>query len=197
MSSASREKFPTPTVVIIHGLPACGKLTIAREVCGLTGFALFHNHLVVDLLLSLFPFGSPEFVQHRERIWLDLIGDAVARETSLVFTFNPERTVEPGFPERLRERVARARGVLRSVEVRCSEDAIESRMESASRKDHGKLNSLPFYRELKRNGAFDYPAIESEIVIDSTSATPQESARRIVAVLSLPSSAPARDSLQL
>jgi chloramphenicol 3-O-phosphotransferase len=186
---------PTPaTIVLIHGPPACGKLTIAREVCALTGFALFHNHLVVDLLLSLFPFGSPEFVRHRERVWLDLIGDAVVSGRSLVFTFNPERTVEPGFPERLRECVARASGAVRTVEIRCSEEAIEARVEAASRKEHGKLNSLEFYRELKRDGAFDYPAIESELAIDSTTASPQDSARRIVAALSLPTLPPAAGS---
>ncbi|HUG10004.1 MAG TPA: shikimate kinase [Opitutaceae bacterium] len=180
MSGASPVQ-PTPaTVVFIHGPPACGKLTIAREVCALTGFALFHNHLVVDLLLSLFPFGSPEFVRHRERMWLDLIGDAVAAGESLVFTFNPERTVKSGFPERFRECVAGAGGAVRFVEVLCSEEEIEARMEAASRKEHGKLNSLAFYRELKREGAFEYPAIESEHVIDSTSASPQESARRII-----------------
>jgi chloramphenicol 3-O-phosphotransferase len=184
------------TVVFLHGPPACGKLTIAREVCGLTGFALFHNHFVVDLLLSLFPFGSPEFVRHRERIWLDMIGDAIASGKSLVFTFNPERTVEPGFPERLRERVAIAAGAVRTVGIRCSEEEIEARMEANSRKDHGKLNSLAFYRELKREGAFDFPAIESELVIDSTSASPQESARRIVAALTLPARAPVLDSPQ-
>jgi len=186
MSGDSPTPLAPATVVLIHGPPACGKLTIAREVCALTGFGLFHNHLVVDLLLSLFPFGSPEFVRHRERIWLDLIGDAVASGKSLVFTFNPERTVEPGFPERLRECVARTGAVVRTVEVRCSEEAIEARMEADSRKEHGKLNSLAFYRALKRDGAFEYPAIESELAIDSTTASPQESARRIVATLSLP-----------
>lgn len=183
-----------PTVVFIHGPPACGKLTIAREVCALTGFALFHNHLVVDLLLSLFPFGSPEFVRHRERIWLDLIGDAVAAGKSPVFTFNPERTVEPGFPQRLRERVARAGGTLRIVEVRCSEEAIESRIESDTRKKHGKLTSLAFYRELSRDGAFDHPPIASELVVDATTASPQDSAGRIIAALSLPTLAPASGS---
>jgi chloramphenicol 3-O-phosphotransferase len=185
-----------PTVVFLHGPPACGKFTIAREVCTLTGFSLFHNHLVVDLLLSLFPFGSPEFVRHRERIWLELIGDAVARGASLVFTFNPERTVEPGFSERLRDCVARKGGALRAVEIHCSEEAVEARMEAASRKEHGKLNSLAFYRELRRDGAFDYPAIESELFVDSTTASPQESARRIVAALSLPTLSPLAGSPQ-
>ncbi len=45
-------------LVFIHGPAAVGKLTVARELAELTGLALFHNHLVVDLVTSLFEFGS-------------------------------------------------------------------------------------------------------------------------------------------
>jgi tRNA uridine 5-carbamoylmethylation protein Kti12 len=45
-------------LVFLHGAPAVGKLTVARELSALTGFRLFHNHLTVDLATSLFTFGS-------------------------------------------------------------------------------------------------------------------------------------------
>jgi cytidylate kinase len=35
-------------LLFLYGPAASGKLTIARELTTLTGFALFHNHLVVD-----------------------------------------------------------------------------------------------------------------------------------------------------
>jgi hypothetical protein len=37
-------------LVYIHGPAASGKLTVGRELQKLSGFALFHNHLVVDTL---------------------------------------------------------------------------------------------------------------------------------------------------
>ncbi|WP_210505209.1 hypothetical protein [Naasia sp. SYSU D00057] len=40
-------------MVFIHGPAASGKLTTARALAERTGFALFHNHLVVDALLAL------------------------------------------------------------------------------------------------------------------------------------------------
>ena len=43
-------------LLFLHGPPASGKLTIARELKTLTGFQLFHNHLAVDLLESVFEF---------------------------------------------------------------------------------------------------------------------------------------------
>src|SRR3712207_8152880 len=52
-------------MVFVHGPAASGKLTVARELGLLTGLPVFHNHLVVDVLLEVFEFGSPEFVALR------------------------------------------------------------------------------------------------------------------------------------
>jgi hypothetical protein len=172
--------------VFIHGPVASGKLTIARELSGMTGLPLFHNHLAVDLLLPLFPFGSPRFVEHRERLWLSLIGDAAAAGTSLLFTFNPERTVSPEFPGALAARAATAGARVSFVELVCAEAEIERRIGAASRRDFRKITSLDQYRALKRDGAFDYPPIESELRLDTSSATPAESALRIAVGLGLP-----------
>ena len=84
-------------LVFLHGPPAVGKLTVARELAGLTGFRLFHNHLTVDLVSSLFSFGSEPFVLLREQIWLAAFGEAARQKVSLIFTFNPERTVRERF----------------------------------------------------------------------------------------------------
>lgn len=43
-------------LVVIYGAPGVGKLTVARELARKTGYKLFHNHLTVDLVKSLFDF---------------------------------------------------------------------------------------------------------------------------------------------
>ena len=172
-----------PTLLVLHGPAASGKYTVAKELAAITGWSLFHNHLTVDLLLSLFPFGSPEFVRHRERIWLDLMTDALAAGKSVIFTFHPESSVAPDFPDRLRVQAQARGGVVRFVEVVCDETEIEKRIESESRKQLLKLNSLPFYRQLKQQGAFEYPSIPSELRIDSTVTPPREAALQIANAL--------------
>ncbi|MFI6306202.1 hypothetical protein ACIBCH_30345 [Amycolatopsis thailandensis] len=47
--------------VVIFGPPAVGKMTVGEELCKLTGFKLFHNHMAVEPVLGIFPFGSPPF----------------------------------------------------------------------------------------------------------------------------------------
>ena len=56
-------------LVFIYGPPAAGKLTIARKVAEKAGLALFHNHLIVDAVGAVFPFGSEHFKRLREKFW--------------------------------------------------------------------------------------------------------------------------------
>ena len=62
-----------------EGYVTPGKLTVARLVAERTGIALFHNHLVVDAVAAVFPFGSPEFIRLREHFWIETIA-AVGRK---------------------------------------------------------------------------------------------------------------------
>ena len=86
-------------LVVLYGPAASGKLTVARELSRSTGLPVFHNHLVVNALLEVFEFDSPEFVRLRERFWLDTFEAAAQSGRSVVFTFTPESTVSGGFLE--------------------------------------------------------------------------------------------------
>src|SRR5688572_10607276 len=119
-------------LVFIYGPPAAGKLTIARELGQRTGFPVFHNHAAVDLLLEIFPFGSPAFVRLREEIWLEVVGEAAGTRVGLIFTFNPERTVRLAFVPRLIRRVESADGRIHFVELVCPPREIERRLDHPS-----------------------------------------------------------------
>ena len=166
-------------LIFIHGAPAVGKLTVAREVARLTGFPLFHNHLTVDLVSSLFAFGTAPFISLREEIWLAAFAEAARNELSLIFTFNPERTVNEDFIQKTIEVIEAAGGQVVFVELACSDEELERRIEEPSRKEFGKLASLAQYRKLKSEGAFDFPKLPSEISIDTTKQSPAGTAKII------------------
>ena len=171
-------------LVFVHGPAACGKLTVAREIARVTGFRLFHNHLTVDLATALFDFGSPGFVALREAIWLTALQEAARREQSLVFTFQPEATVRPGFPQEVFESVEREGGRVHFVALHCPEALIEQRVEEASRSAFGKLRSVEQYRRLRDGGAFDFPPMpEPALRLDTGETSPEENARRVAAHL--------------
>jgi hypothetical protein len=172
-------------LLFLHGPPAVGKLTIAREVAALTGWRLFHNHLTVDLVLTVYDFGTPGFVALREQIWLAVIRRALAdRLPGLIFTFNPENSVPQRFIDELFVEVAHAGGELLAVELTAPEAEIESRLGSASRRQHGKLVDLALYRQLRAAGVFATPRIpETRLRLDTTRFNPTSAAREIARLL--------------
>ena len=171
----------TTQVILLFGRPGVGKLTIAEYLTAETGYSLLHNHAVVDLATSLFPFGTPPFVSLRERMW-HLAIDAVlkARSAGVIMTFAPEATVTDAFIPSLEKRVTAGGGSLHFIELRCSSAEIEKRIASEPRERFGKLRDVPTYRKLDAAGTFDRPQMPAaELVVDTTDQSPLVSARVI------------------
>ena len=167
-------------LLFLHGPAAVGKLTVARELAQLTGYRLFHNHLVVDALTAVFDFGTEPFVRLREQIWINVFREAAQHNVSLIFTFAPERTVSTSFIEDGIEAVESGGGRVLFVELVCPLEELESRIESASRAEFGKLHSLDQFRQLNRLGVFLYPKLpDSGLSIDTSEMSPSEAAHKI------------------
>jgi len=171
-------------LVFLHGPVASGKLTIARLVAARTGLALFHNHLVVDAVAAVFPFGSPEFVRLRELFWLETIAAAAREGRSLIFTFAPEPTVSPDFADRLAAMVEAAGGTLLSVALDIGAEEQERRLVAEDRAAFGKLRSLELLAVLRDDFAACMAAMAApDLRIDSGTTTPEAAADRIVAAI--------------
>ncbi len=174
-------------LIFLHGMPGVGKLTVARKLAELTGFKLFHNHLTVDLVLSVFEFGSQQFVELREKIWLEVFARAVdAKLPGLIFTFAFEGTVTGSFIQSVRSAVESDGGEVLFVKLECSQGELEKRLTDPGRKPFGKLTSLEQFHELNEAGAFVHPEVpEDRMVLDTTHLTASAAATRIVDELSL------------
>jgi adenylate kinase len=175
------------TLIFLCGLPGVGKLTVARELAKLTNFKVFHNHLAVDLVESLFEFGSRPFLELRERVWLAAFSQAVAANLrGLIFTFAFDRTVGSGFIENTREVIESGDGKILFVELRCSTEELERRIENSARQRFGKLNSVRRFYELKDAGAFVDPGIPIErLIVDTTEVSAADAARLVARKLGL------------
>jgi len=173
-------------LIFLYGLPGVGKLTVGRELAELTGFKVFHNHLTVDLVESVFEFGSKPFVELREKVWLEVFKQAVsAGLNGLIFTFVFERTVRDDFVEKARSVVESAGGEIFFVELTCSLEELEKRIENPSRQQFGKLSSAANFRELKDSGVFDHSAApKNRLTVDTTNLSASDSARLIASELS-------------
>jgi len=182
-------------LIFLYGFPGVGKLTVARELAELTGFKLFHNHLTVDLIASVFDFGSEPFVELREKIWLAVFSEAVETDlTGLIFTFAYDPTVRESFVGNAQSIVESSGGDVLFVELTCSMEELERRLTNHSRQEFGKLTSLALFSELINAGAFKNPGIPSpRVVLDITALAPNEAARLIVKELGFRERGPVTD----
>lgn len=170
--------------IFLYGLPATGKFTIGEELARLTGYKLFHNHLAVDPLLSIFDFGSKPFVELREAFWLSVIEHAaLAHIPGLIFTFVPEYTVRPQFIPNLVDLATRTHIDIHTVEITCPIPVIKQRLGNPSRRRFQKLNSIPLFDALQSSGALSsFPMPKPDLTIDSSRVAPRDAANQISAL---------------
>jgi chloramphenicol 3-O-phosphotransferase len=175
-------------LVFLYGLPAAGKFTVAKELAALTGYKLFHNHLVVDMLLSVFEFGSEPFVALREDIWLSVFEEAASTGIhGFIFTFNPETSVSGSFVTNASDLVVNLGGSIEFVELTAPHAELLRRIANPDRQQHRKLTSAPLFEQLHADGVFDTSHMpKPHILIDTSICTAAEAAAEIAKQLRLP-----------
>lgn len=163
-------------VVVLYGLPGVGKLTVARGLAQLHGYRVFHNHLVFDAVEALFPFGSPSFVELRDRLWLELLERAIREKgADVIFTIARDRTLDAGFLTRFVIALSQAGADVVCIELTCRFSDLEHRIVSAERSHFGKVNSFERFRHLEANGAFPlFSTPQGAISIDTSGMSVEE-----------------------
>ncbi len=174
-------------LLFLYGLPATGKHTVAQHLAALTGYKLFHNHLAVDLLLSVFDFGSQPFVELREQIWLSVFEQAAATDLpGLIFTFAPERTVRPTFIPAALDLLARYHGTVDFIELTCPLPELRHRLDNPSRQRFQKLTSTALFDQLHADGVFDGTHMPTpRLTVDTSLQTPEKAAAVVAAALAI------------
>jgi chloramphenicol 3-O-phosphotransferase len=167
-------------LVYLYGPPGVGKLTIGRALADLTGFKLFHNHLIVDLATSLFPREMPEYFdfirvvrgagfEAAARTGVSLIATGVYRNTEAYRTAMA-RMIAP---------VLAYGGKPLFVQLTCEREEWLRRVQSPDR-DRQKITDVQTLFELmERVDLFSAMPFEPHLAIDTSGRQPAEVARKI------------------
>lgn len=171
-------------LVYLYGPPAVGKLTVAQRLAELTGFRLFHNHLTVNAIRSVFDYGTSAFGVAIHRLRLDVFGDAAANGIDVIFTNNSEwggaegRRQLVAFTDRVTERVEENGGGVVFVQLTAPDDILLARVSGESRRAHAKLLDPGRLGEML--AVHDRaPLHEDDLVVDTSASTPDEAAAAI------------------
>jgi cytidylate kinase len=72
--------------VQIIGPPAVGKMTVGQELARLTGYKLLYNTMTADLLIDIFPRGTPQFGRLLSEIQTRIVEEAAKAGVSIINT---------------------------------------------------------------------------------------------------------------
>ena len=171
-------------LIIVFGPPAVGKMTVGQELARLTGYKLFHNHITLDMVTPLFPFGTPECRQLGTRTCERSIIAHAAQSSlpGLIFTYNWALDFDPDreFIDELRELVAANGGNTYYVELEADFDERLRRNRTPQRqqcKNYGDVDALEttlrqWQREYKLNSQNDFFYPQQHVKINNTRLSP-------------------------
>jgi hypothetical protein len=168
-------------LVFIYGPPAVGKLTVANALAKLTGYRVFHNHLTIDLVRSIFDWGQGPFFTLVDRYRLELIEAAAKADVpGLIFTFVYAKDHDDGFVKSVVGAVERHGGRVYFVRLTCERKELFRRVRALSRRRFRKMKHVKGLREwLDRYDLFNDVPYEHNLVIDNTRLSPHKAAHLI------------------
>jgi tRNA uridine 5-carbamoylmethylation protein Kti12 len=169
-------------LIIIHGAPGVGKLTVARELSRETGYKLFHNHLTVDLVCSMFNFDSEQAIRLSDRFRLEMFEEAARAEIpGVIFTLVYASGDDDAFVQDIIDAVEPHGGVVRFVLLTCETDELLKRVGEESRLRFGKLRDPDVVSELLARYDMATPVPHKPgLVIDNTHLAANEVAYQIL-----------------
>lgn len=175
-------------VVYLYGPPGVGKLTVARELVALTGFRLLHNHLTVNLVSTLFPYGTADFTRLLRQFRLTMMEEAVRANIDLVVTnVNTGSEDQRAFIQSLAEVVSAGGSMTAFVQLTCERDVWLTRIASESRLDERKPTDPSLILHLFENkDPFARLPFEPLLPLDTTHLLPADAAAQIAEHFALP-----------
>lgn len=168
-------------LIILYGPPAVGKLTIARELEKMTGYILFHNHLVNDVQSEVMEFATKDYWRFNQRLKSLMIkGAMVDGVDGMIFTMAPCDRNGVVFGKRLEKLATKGRGETYFVKLECDIRELLKRVKQPSRKEFRKLTcDKQMKRDSKKEGFMIRIPSKNELVINNTKISARKVAERI------------------
>ena len=169
-------------LIFLYGPPAAGKLTVAKILAEKTNFKLFHNHLTVDLVSSVFQWGSSPFEALNNKIRIDIFKKAAEEGIEgILFTFVFGYPEDLPFVQEVQHEVELRGGSVYFVQLVAHKDELKKRVLHENRKKFEKVSTVDKLERMLNKWNLTTPIPDTKsLIIDNTSLSPQEAANRII-----------------
>ena len=180
-----------PKVIIIYGPIGVGKLTIAKLLAEKTGYKLSHNHLINDLLYSLFERNTLEINELAEDIRYMLYEKAVQSGQNFIITHAYSHNyvsltgqTDPEYLQKLERKLSDAGGQTYFIHLKANDDVLLDRVSQESRKDFRKLTDTKIMSEILKTKDFKSSAdLKNQLIVDTSNLIPEETVQKILSFI--------------
>lgn len=168
-------------LILIHGAPAVGKLTVSKALVQATSSKLFDNHAAIDTALTVFEFGDPGFWELVQTIRLSVLKAAAEQNVPVVVMTScysaPEDTLDF---ERFDNVINEHRGEILPVYLTCSEEEVFRRVGNADRVERGKTATIDGLKDFGAQYNFTHVPKENCLMLSSEVRSAAETAAEII-----------------
>src|ERR1700722_13198675 len=168
-------------LLLLHGAPAAGKLTVAKALLGMVPGRLFDNHMAIDLALAIFDFDAPGFWELVHSVRCSGIDAAAEHGVALlVTTFCYAAPDDRPLYEDFEAIMQRRGGELLPVFLHCSREEAARRVGNPDRVERRKLTSAEIL--IKDLDGFEFaPVPRSDcLMLDTEVRPPAATAQEII-----------------
>lgn len=175
-------------LILIHGPPAAGKLTVANALSLRTDFKVFHNHLSIDCTTPVFEFGAPGFWDINVKIRRDVIAEAARRGINVIHTFCYGYVIDDEYFRQLASAATENGGEVHVVMMNSRDEVRRQRIADESRVRMRKLTDpASIDRQRQEDILFSiHPDFaDSTLLVDTSDISPEEAATQIIGYFGL------------
>lgn len=167
-------------MIFLYGPPAVGKLTVAKELAKITSYKLFHNHLTVDLVSSLYEWGSPKYWEYLRSIREQLLAN-LKDNVDIIFTYVYAAGEDEEVMERMFKKVEENGGEVLLVQLTTSIEKLKERIVAEDRRQFKKMHKTESLESwISQYKLFEAYPNRQNLVVDNSELTPKEAAELIV-----------------
>ncbi len=172
-------------LIYIYGPPAVGKLVVAEQLVKLTNFKLFHNHLTADYVSSIFPLRNKMSDELKREIACKMFEAAAKHNVNLIFTMAHDKRYD-NFVKKIINVVEKYGGKVFFVKLCCKPKKLYERVVNCSRKKFDKVKTVKDLKIiLKKSNKFETIPFKESLIIDNTSLSSKDCAKKIKNTLDL------------
>jgi shikimate kinase len=176
-------------LVFVYGPPASGKLTVATELAKLTGFKLFHNHVSIQFVQSIFEFGTKTFWHLTGKYRMEMLEAAAKEGIDTIFTFVYGKGEDDRFVNHVVQVVRSHHGQVCFVRLYCDREELIRRVKASQRRKMGKVSTEKTLIDLFQRHRLDAEIpFRKSLSIDTTKRSPRNVAKLIARRYRLPES---------